>query len=161
FVINLRHALYSATMQPAARRWPLAGRILGAFWLTDECFAVFERRLRTHGERDSLPYYLGSSISFYANWIAWTAAGAYLGERIPGIDTLGLDFALIATFTAMVAPRLTALTPIAVAATAGGVAWFARGMPYKLGLLAAALAGVAVGALLDWRRRAQAARENA
>ena len=121
--------------------------------MTDECFAVFERRLQAVGERNSLPYYLGSAISFYLNWVIWTAVGAYLGNLIPGVATLGLDFAMIATFAAMVAPQLKSLTPVAVAATAGSVAWIAQGLPYKLGLMLAALTGVAVGVLLDCYRR--------
>jgi 4-azaleucine resistance transporter AzlC len=159
WVVNLRHALYSATMQPVTRTWPLPWRIVGAFWLTDECFAVLDRRLRACGEKDALPYYLGSAIPFYVNWIAWSLAGVYLGSRIPGVATLGLDFAMIATFTAMIAPQLKALTPVAVAATAGSVAWAAHGLPYKLGLMLAALAGVAVGVLLDWRCRRRLADE--
>lgn len=159
FVVNLRHALYSATVQPVTKHWPLPWRVLGAFWLTDECFAVFERRMQTHGEQDSLPYYLGSALSFYSNWGGWTAVGAYLGNRIPGVATLGLDFAMIATFAAMVAPQLKALTPLAVATTAGSVAWIAHGLPYKLGLMLAAVAGVAVGVLLDCRQRRLAVEE--
>ena len=161
FVVNLRHALYSATVQPVTKTWPLPWRIVGAFWLTDECFAVFEQRMQAGGEKNSLPYYLGAAIPFYANWIVWTAIGAYLGNRIPGVATLGLDFAMIATFTAMIAPQLKALTPVAVAATAGSVAWAAQGLPYKLGLMLAALAGVAVGVLRDCRRRRLAAGESA
>ena len=60
---------------------------------------------------------------------------------------------MIATFAAMIAPQLRSLTPVAVAATAGSVAWMAQGLPYKLGLMLAALAGVVVGMLLDSRRR--------
>ena len=161
FVVNLRHALYSATVQPVTRSWPWPWRVLGAFWLTDEAFAVFEQRMQTEGERDSLPYYLGSVLSFYLNWVGWTAVGAYLGNRIPGVATLGLDFAMIATFAAMIAPQLKALTPLAVAATAGSVAWAAQGLPYKFGLMLAALAGVGVGVLLDYRQRRLAAGGNA
>ena len=153
FVINLRHALYSATMQPTMKTWSLPWRILGAFWLTDECFAVFERRLQSAGKQDALPYYLGSAIPFYLNWIGWTAVGSYLGGLIPGVATLGLDFAMIATFTAMVAPQLKALTPLLVAISAGSTAWLAQGLPYKLGLMLAALVGVATGMLLDHYRR--------
>ena len=160
-LLNLRHALYSATVQPVTRSWPWPWRVLGAFWLTDEAFAVFEQRMQTEGERDSLPYYLGSVLSFYLNWVGWTAVGAYLGNRIPGVATLGLDFAMIATFAAMIAPQLKALTPLAVAATAGSVAWAAQGLPYKFGLMLAALAGVGVGVLLDYRQRRLAAGGNA
>jgi len=159
FVVNLRHALYSATIQPATKKWPLPWRVIGAFWLTDECFAVFERRMQDANEHETLPYYLGVAVPFYLNWIGWTAVGAYLGNRIPGVATLGLDFAMIATFTAMIAPQFKTLVPVAVAATAGSVAWLAQGLPYKLGLMLAALAGVAVGVLLDCRQRRQLRRE--
>lgn len=152
FVINLRHALYSATLQPVARQWPLAWRTLTAFWLTDECFAVLERRLQSHGEADALPYYLGGAVFFYLNWICWTAVGALLGHQIPGVAALGLDFAMIATFAAMIAPQLRMPTPVCVAVAAGSVAWFASALPYKLGLILAAAVGVLVGVILDAHR---------
>mgnify|MGYP001197208887 FL=1 len=153
FVVNLRHALYSATLQPVARDWPLPWRALTAFWLTDEIFAVVERRLQTAGEADALPYYLGSAVFFYLNWLGWTAVGALVGSRLPGLAGLGLDFAMIATFAAMIAPQLRSLTPVAVALAAGGTAWLAHGLPYKLGLMLAALVGVTVGVALDWRNK--------
>ena len=152
-VINLRHALYSATLQPLARTWPLPWRALSAFWLTDESFAVIERRLQTSGETDALPYYLGSCLFFYLNWISWTAVGAFMGRQIPGVNALGLDFAMIATFAAMVAPQLKLPTPVAVALASGSVAWFAHDLPYKLGLILAALAGISVGLILDFQKR--------
>jgi 4-azaleucine resistance transporter AzlC len=156
FVINLRHALYSATLQPMTRQWPLRWRLLTAFWLTDEAFAIIERRLQNFGEADALPYYLGSAAFFYTNWIAWTAVGAFIGQQIPGLSGFGLEFAMLATFAAIVAPQLKAMTPVAVALAAGSVAWFAHGLPYKLGLILAACAGIAVGVVLDaLRRRAE------
>ena len=159
FIINLRHALYSATLQPITQSWPLPWRALTAFWLTDECFAVIERRLQTVGKMDALPYYLGAAVFFYLNWIAWTAVGAILGDRIPGLAALGLDFAMIATFAAMVAPQLKTPTPVAVAIAAGSVAWLAHDLPYKLGLILAALVGVLLGVMLDCRNRRLATRE--
>jgi 4-azaleucine resistance transporter AzlC len=153
FVINLRHALYSATLQPVARDWPLPWRVLTAFWLTDECFAVLERRLQTDGETNALPYFIGAALFFYSNWLCWTAIGALLGHQMPGLAALGLDFAMIATFSAMAAPQLKAPTPVCVALAAGSVAWLAHGLPYKLGLVLAALIGVLVGVMLDFRQQ--------
>jgi len=155
-IVNLRHALYSATLQPVARRWTLPWRLLTAFWLTDECFAVLERRRQTAGDADALPYYLGSALFFYLNWLSWTAVGTLLSQQMPGLAALGLDFAMIGTFAAMAAPQLTALTPVAVALTAGSVAWQAHSLPYKLGLVLAALAGVLVGVMRDYRKRRMA-----
>jgi 4-azaleucine resistance transporter AzlC len=149
FVVNLRHALYSATLQPVARDWPLPWRALTAFWLTDESFAVVERHLQTADESEALPYFIGSALFFYGNWLFWTAVGALVGSRLPGLTGLGLDFAMIATFAAMAAPQLRSRTPVIVALAAGATAWLAHGLPYKLGLLVAALVGVLAGVLAD------------
>lgn len=145
-VVNLRHALYSATLLPYARhlsarwRWPLA------FWLTDETFAVVENRLRQHAaEADGEWYWLGSSLAMYGNWLLWTVAGVLLGQSVPGLATLGLDFAMVATFTAIVAPQLRQRPVLVAALLAGAVALLARDLPYKLGLMLSALAGVCGG----------------
>lgn len=153
FVVNLRHALYSASLQPVARDWPWPARVLAAFWLTDESFVVVERRLQTAGAEASLPYLLGSGAFFYGNWLTWTAVGALLGRQLPGLTTLGLDFAMTGTFAAMAAPQLRSRTPVLVAIAAGGAAWLGQDLPYKLGLVLAALVGVAVGCTLDGRAR--------
>ena len=58
-----------------------------------------------------------------------------------------LDFALPLTFIAIVVPLIRNRTMLAVAAVSGIVALLTAGLPFKLGLLAAALAGMAVG----WR----------
>ena len=156
FVVNLRHALYSATLHPVATRWPLRARALLSFWLTDEAFAVIEKRLVERGDTALLPYALGAAGSFYLNWLTWTATGAWLGQRFPDLAGLGLDFAMLATFAAMVAPQLKAPTPVVVALVAGATAWIARGLPFKLGLIAAALAGVLAGVMMDRRKKRRA-----
>ena len=152
FVVNLRHALYSATLHPVAGHWALRWRALLAFWLTDEVFAVIEKRLSEIGEADLLPYSLGGAGAFYLNWIVWSAVGVAVGAQFPNLADWGLDFAMIGCFAAMVAPQLRAPTPVAVALVAGATAWLARGLPYQLGLVLAALAGVAAGVLADRRR---------
>jgi len=151
FVVNLRHALYSATLHPVAGHWALRWRALLAFWLTDEVFAVIEKRLNEIGEADLLPYALGGAGVFYLNWIAWTVVGVAVGGQFPDLAEWGLDFAMIGCFAAMVAPQLRAPTPVVVALVAGATAWFARGLPFQLGLVLAALAGVAAGVLADRR----------
>ena len=156
-VVNLRHALYSATLPPAAHGWGLRWRALVAFWLTDETFVVIEKRLVERGPADLLPYALGAGGGFYCNWLLWTAVGAWLGQQFPDLVSWGLEFALIGTFAAMVAPQLRAPPSAVVALVAGGVAWLARGLPYQLGLMLAAFAGVAAGMLMDRRAAARAA----
>lgn len=150
FVVNLRHALYSATLLPHVAALPQRWRAPLAFWLTDETFAVVQHR---YGRDDASPfkhwYYLGSCLAMYGNWFAWTLVGVVLGRSMPGLSGMGLDFAMAATFTGIVAPMLKQRPMLASALAAAVVALWARDLPYKLGLMLAALAGVAVGMLLD------------
>jgi predicted branched-subunit amino acid permease len=58
---------------------------------------------------------------------------------------MGLDFAMPATFIGMVIPYLTNSPMWASVITAGSVALATNSLPHKLGLMIAALAGVAAG----------------
>jgi predicted branched-subunit amino acid permease len=155
FVVNLRHALYSASLLPYARASPARWRWALAFWLTDETFAVVENQLRHHADvRDGAWYWLGSSLAMYFNWQVWTVVGVVLGQSIAMLATLGLDFAMVATFAAIVALQLRARPVLFAALVAGVVALLARDLPYKLGLMLAAVAGVATGVLAEmWTER--------
>ena len=155
FVVNLRHALYSATLLPYARTLPARWRWALSFWLTDETFAVVENQLRHHADvKDGAYYWLGSSLSMYVNWLVWTTVGVLLGQSVPGLATLGLDFAMVATFAAIVALQLRDRPVLVAALVAGVVAMLARGLPYKLGLMLAAVAGVTAGVAMEiWAAR--------
>lgn len=155
FVVNLRHALYSATLLPYARSLPARWRWALSFWLTDETFAVVENQLRHHANAaDGARYWLGSSLAMYANWQVWTVAGIVVGQSVPGLAALGLDFAMVATFAAIVAPQLRNRPTLVAALVAGGVALLARAWPYKLGLMVAACSGVAAGVAMEaWSAR--------
>jgi predicted branched-subunit amino acid permease len=66
-----------------------------------------------------------------------------------------LDFALPLTFIAMIVPVMKKSPMIAAALSAGGTALLAYSLPYKLGLILAALVGIAVGMLLEARQPVQ------
>ena len=150
FVVNLRHALYSATLLPHVAGLRQRWRIPLAFWLTDETFAVVQLR---YGAPDASPhkhwYYLGSCLAMYGNWFLWTLAGVMLGRSVPRLEHMGLEFAMAATFTGIVVPMLKSRPMLAAALGAAAVALAGRGLPYKLGLMLAALAGVVIGTALD------------
>jgi 4-azaleucine resistance transporter AzlC len=151
-VVNLRHLLYSATLAPYVAHLPMRWRcVLGAL-LTDEVFAVSWGRYRHHAPGVIGPYYcFGSGLSMYLNWQLWTALGLLFGASFPRLQSLGLDFAMVATFIAIVVPQLVALRYVAAAVTAGALAWYWQAWPYKLGLLGAVVAGVVVGVVLSLR----------
>ena len=151
FIVNLRHMLYSASLMSYVRHLPQRWKIPLAFWLTDESFAVVHR----HYQDPQMPeetkhwYFLGSCIAMYSNWFICTLIGALLGNALPGLAGWGLDFAMVATFTGIVVPLLRTRPMLLAAVVAGVVAVLAYDLPWKLGLMLAALAGVATGVLAE------------
>jgi 4-azaleucine resistance transporter AzlC len=145
-IVNLRHVLYSATLAPYVAHLPARWRWALSGLLTDEVFAVAYAHYRTRPAGEIGPhYFFGSGLAMYLNWQAWTLIGLQFGAAFPGLKSLGLDFAMVATFIAIIVPQLTALRFIAAALAAGVLAFAWQDWPYKLGLLAAVVAGVAVG----------------
>ena len=153
-VVNLRHALYSATLQPFVRHLPKRWRMPLAFWLTDEAFAVVQHR---YTASDDSPhkhwYFLGAALAMYGNWQLCTLIGLLFGQAVPNIGAWGLDFAMLATFIGIVVPMLRNRPQVAAALVAAGVALACHDLPYKLGLMAAAFAGIVVGVVLERRYR--------
>jgi 4-azaleucine resistance transporter AzlC len=161
FVVNLRHALYSATLQPFVRHLPTRWRMPLAFWLTDEAFAVVQHR---YAEKDDSPhkhwYFFGAALAMYLNWQLCTLVGVLFGQAVPNLAAWGLDFAMLATFIGIVVPMLRNKPQVAAALVAAVVALACQGLPYKLGLMAAALSGIAVGVVLERRYRLDLIRED-
>ncbi|KVT67292.1 branched-chain amino acid ABC transporter permease [Burkholderia ubonensis] len=148
-IVNLRHLLYSATLAPYVAHLPLRWRATLGALMTDEVFAVAYAHYRHFPPGAIGPhYFFGSGLAMYVNWQIWTLAGLGFGSAFPGLQSLGLDFAMAATFIAIVVPQLGTLRYFSAAATAGVLAYYWQGWPYKLGLLGAVAAGVVVGVAL-------------
>ena len=150
FVVNLRHMLYSAALLPYLKRHPHGWRIPLAFWLTDETFAVTVVR---YGEEDSSPrkhwFQLGSSLAMYLNWQLWCALGIFVGGHIQNAGNWGLDVAMPVTFIGITIPFVRNRAAVVCVCVAGVVSLLAGGLPYKLGLMVAALAGICAGMLTE------------
>jgi len=150
FVVNLRHMLYGATMVPFYKNLNPLWKMGLAFGLTDETFAVAVSR---YNKNDGVPgthyYNLGSMVFMYLNWNLCTFIGLTAGTAFPGISRWGLDFAMPATFIGIVIPYLVSKPMWAAVITAGTVSIMAGGLPHKLGLMAAALAGVTMGVMCE------------
>ena len=158
-IVNLRHMLYSATLLPYLRHLPQRWRIALAFWLTDETFAVTVHRFQRDDASDCKHWYqLGSSVAMYLNWQLWCFVGLLLGNRIPDAQSWGLDVAMPVTFIGMIIPFVRTL-PVAISVlTAGAASLLTLDMPYKLGILVAAFAGIASGLTAQRLLRARAER---
>ncbi len=146
-VVNLRHALYSASVAPYLRSLHPVWKWLLAYLLTDEAYAVAITYYQQEAEVDSTGmrqwYFLGAGLALWSTWQASTAAGIFLGTVIPA--SWSLDFTLALTFIALVVPSLKDRAITIAALAAGVTAMLALGFPYKLGLIFAALVGVLAG----------------
>ncbi|MGB3297462.1 MAG: AzlC family ABC transporter permease [Phormidesmis sp.] len=146
FVVNLRHLLYAVSLLPYIKALPQRWKVPLAFFLTDEAFAVAIRRYELP---DRSPfkhwYYLGAAIAMYANWQLCTLLGVTAGQLIPNATEWGLDFAMSVTFIGIIVPYLKT-RPMLVAVMAAGLAAIAANpLPHKLGLIVAAIIGIAAG----------------
>jgi len=147
--VNLRHMLYAASLLPVVAHLPLRWRFLLGFMLTDESFAIVsahhQKAVSAAEKRNLHWYFLGSGLAMYLNWQLWTLVGLYFGSVFPQLQKWGMDFAMVATFIAIIVPQLRRMPYFAAALAAGSLAYLLQGLPYKLGLLSAVFAGVAVG----------------
>ena len=144
FVVNLRHALYSASLSPRMKQLNLWWKVILSYLLTDEAYAVTVTHYNQPGEDAHKHwYFLGAGLTMWSGWQVSTAVGIFLGAQAP--PAWGLDFALPLVFIALVVPALKDRASALVAVAAGLTALLANGMPYKLGLLTAAFVGIIVG----------------
>ncbi len=161
FVVNLRHALYSATLAPHLKHLPQRWLLPLGFWLTDETFVVVVSRYQAP---DNSPYkhwyHLGSSVSMYANWMACTLVGVLAGQHIQNPQNWGLDFAMIVTFIGILVPAVRNRPALVAVAVSGIVAVLTYSWPNKLGLIASAVLGVTAGVLAENLRTAPQAEPN-
>ncbi len=147
-VVNLRHMLYSASLAPYLKNLSLKWKALLSYLLTDEAYAPSILKYEAEGvSLFSHWFLLGAGFSLWFTWQVSTALGIFLGARIP--ENWPLDFALPLTFIAMVVPALKKRPMVAAALSAGGAALLAYNLPFKLGLILAALTGIAVGTMLE------------
>jgi 4-azaleucine resistance transporter AzlC len=155
-LVNLRHALYSASVAPTLAHLPRRWKVLLAYLLTDEAYAAAIPHLMAArpGSPQAVSAHwilFGSGFGLWAGWQLATLAGVLIGAQLP--SDLGLDFALPLTFIAIVVPMLQSRSLLLAALTAGVVAVALVALPYKIGLFIAALAGLVAGAAIQGERK--------
>lgn len=154
--INLRFAMYSASLAPhlqhLGRRWQLPL----AYFLVDQNYAVTIRHYQAGetgwGERGHW-YYLGAGIALWITWQTATAVGVFMAAGVP--RGWSLDFAIPLVFMVLLVPSLHNRAHVVAALVGGVVAVLAADAPLKLGIVIGALSGIAAGVL--WQRHGRLA----
>lgn len=154
--VNLRMAMYSASLAPHLGAAPFWQRAVAAYTLVDNSYAVSIAEYEVKPKmpvRQKMAFFFGCAIPVWIVWYLATFAGALLGKTIPA--GLSLDFAVPLAFLAIVAPMLKTLAHIAAALTSIVATLALSFLPYSLGLLIAAALAMLVGAEIERRSGAK------
>lgn len=150
--VNLRFAMYSATLAPHLGAAPLWKRAFVSYFLVDQAFALSAPKFDEETEwglHEKLPYYFGTTILVVTLWFASTILGALIGAAIP--PEYALDFAVPICFLAMIGPALRTPAHIGAALTAIIASPLLVWVPHSLGILIAGLIAMIVGAEIERR----------
>ncbi|MEM1073100.1 MAG: AzlC family ABC transporter permease [Pseudomonadota bacterium] len=157
--VNLRMAMYSASLTPYLGAAPLWQRAFIAYFTLDQSYACSIVQFEQAPEMtvpQRVAYFFGTLTTVVPGWYICTVAGALIGTRVP--DSWALDFALPITFLALLAPMLRTPAHVVAAFVSLVVALLTASVPYSLGLLIAGLLAMMAGAkaeLLFERRKAR------
>ena len=145
FILNLRHLIMSTCVINRMQGGGKAVRLLAAFGVTDESFAIFTAGKAEHS---GAFYFLGLITVTYASWVAGSAIGAVVSDFLPPLITASLGIALYAMFIGILIPgttknlRLGLLVVLTALCNTLLVQFMATGWALILSTLLCAFAGV-------------------
>jgi predicted branched-subunit amino acid permease len=146
--VNLRFMIYSASLAPYFRRLSAGWRSLLAYLLSDQAYAASIMHI---GESTFPEYrhwhFLGSGLTMWVAWQISVGIGMIIGVALPA--SWSLEFTIPLTFLSLAIPTIKD-TPTAIAAfIAGSASILAAGAPFKMGMVTAALIGIAAGMIIE------------
>jgi len=141
-LITSRHLLYSMTMRSSMSHLPFRWRAGLAFLLTDELFAIANPNVKPHFDRW---HALGGGLSFYLAWNLAALAGVIAGNTVEGIEHWGLEFAIAATFIAIIVPSIKNPSTLICVLVSLVSAVSCQLLAIEGGLLISALTGMVTG----------------
>lgn len=151
-LLNLRHLLYSASVAEHVRHLPRRWRVVLAYLLTDEAYAVAILRYTRPAAADQEQaepdlrhwYFLGCGLTLWGCWQLSTALGIAFGARIP--PEWDIDFAVPLTFIALLTLLVKERAGQAAALVAALAVLALAALPFRLGLVLAIVLGLLAGA---------------
>lgn len=104
FILNLRHVIMSTCVVNRMKDGSLPIRLLAAFGVTDESFAIYTTEKE---ENCTVMYILGLILVNYSSWNIGTLIGAIASDFLPAILTASLGISLYAMFIGLLIPNVT------------------------------------------------------
>lgn len=148
-VVNLRYLMYSSALAKPLEALSGRMKLLAAFLMVDQNFALALNQYGTLGPRLTPWFYLGIGGVLWLGWVACTYIGALLGARLP--EAWSLDFAVPLCFLVLLVPAVQNRPSLLAALVGGLVSTALMGLPYRSGLFIGAVAGIWAGVWLENR----------
>ena len=149
-IVNLRFMMYSASLAPHLRAVSARWKWILSYLLTDQAYALAITRFNEAAARYGHWHFFGAGLAMWGVWQFGTLIGIVLGAQIPA--GWSLDFTIPLTFLALVVPAIKDRAAGSAAVAAAVVALAAAALPYRLGLIAATVVGIAAGLLVQGRK---------
>jgi predicted branched-subunit amino acid permease len=155
-IVNLRFLVYAAYTRSGFVHLSAGRRALLGYLVGDVMFVRYVALLTLEPKYPQrVAYYAGGAI---ANWVVWQVAsilGIFGADVIP--TDWGLELAGTLALVALVVPLCAQRPALAGVLVASAVAVVARGLPLRLGLLLAVLAGMATALAVESAQAAKSA----
>ncbi len=103
FILNFRHLIMSTYVMNRLKDAPLITRMLLAFGVTDESFAIFAGRKE---EVHNTYFFAGLAGMTYFSWILGSAVGTLVLPFLPELVVKSMAIALYAMFIALLLPNV-------------------------------------------------------
>ncbi|WP_343583906.1 AzlC family ABC transporter permease [Herbaspirillum sp.] len=149
-IVNLRFVIFSAAVAPHFEHLPWYRRIWYGFFNGDISMAFFPQRFPLHTVGQPAGKIGFFAAICYPGWVAWqlgATVGILLASQIP--ESWNIGFAGTLALIAIMIPMTNNLPALAGVAVSGTVAVLALHFPYRLGLLAAMVTGMAAALAAD------------
>lgn len=158
--VSLRFVVFSAHLRPYVMHMPLWQRVLTGYLTTDLSYVMFIKRYEQPGQdgaslNEQQAFLAGNCWMVWLTWMLSCVTGILLANMIP--SSWGLGFAGILALMGITFSLGSSSLRWVSAGVAGAAAVAAYAMPYKLNILLAIAAAVAMCLLLErtgpWRQQ--------
>jgi len=142
FIVNIRHMLMSMSLnEKTVSERPLR-KMIYAFGITDEVFAVASTREGKVGSS----YLYGAGLMAYLSWVINSGIGYLVGSALPPSLQGGMGVALYAMFIGLLVPATKkSIKALLLAVLAGGMNYaFSGVLPTGWAIVAATVSAVAI-----------------
>lgn len=147
-LVNLRFVIYSASLTPHFQSLSSRWKVLLAYPITDEPYALSISLFNKYPQMQYKNwYFLGVGFALWSTWVTTGAIGMEVGAVVP--STWSLDFVIPLIFIALAVPTIKNKAFLCSSIVAILVALVAAPLPNNTGLILAVACSILTGVIME------------